>query len=105
MNLIEKLGGYNSAKAEANAPVKLMNSFSYEQLDKELLEYRRQNNIFEVGDKVVHNWENDELYTVMSHTKDHAVIISERNFIGISGGLHNCIRHATDDEIKVGNRI
>lgn len=103
MNLIEQFGGHERAKyfSENSAMV----GGKREKLKLELLEYRRENNIFEVGDKVVHNWENDELYTVMSHTKDHAVIISERNFIGISGGLHNCIRHATDEEIKVGNRL
>ena len=53
MNLIEQLGGYGAAKAEANSPIKLLNFFNYEQLEKELLEYRREHNIFEVGDKVV----------------------------------------------------
>lgn len=95
MNLIEQLGGYNAAKAEANAPVKLMNSFSYEQLDKELLEYRRANNIFEAGDKAVlpyRNYRSDvfELTVDLIKSFDKAAV---------------CYRHATDAEIKAGRRL
>lgn len=103
MNLIEQLGGYDRASKIANCESGVVHPTKA--LLDALLEYRRANNIFEVGDRVIHKWESDELYTVMSHTKDHTVIISERNFIGISGWLHNCIRHATDGEIKAGRRL
>lgn len=92
MNLIEQLGGYSAAKAEANAPVKLMNSFSYEQLDKELLEYRRENGFFEVGDKVVFN----------SYKLDAGISVIHNYHNGCIGAV---FRHATNDEIKVGHRL
>lgn len=92
MNLIEQLGWYNAAKAEANAPVKLMNSFSYEQLDKELLEYRRENGVFEVGDKVVFN--SYELDAGIREIQDYH-----------NGCIGAVFRHATDEEIKAGVRI
>lgn len=101
MNLIEVLGGYGAAKAEANSPVKLLNFFNYEQLEKELLEYRREKNIFEVGDKVVFkkNWTaNDLVLTIGGATQNSirldTVLDLKRHF-----------RHATDEEIKVGHRL
>ena len=47
MSLIERLGGYEAAKAEGE-------KWGFDDfLNNQLLEYRRQHNIFEVGDKVV----------------------------------------------------
>ena len=47
--LIENLGGYESAKYK----LRDNGSLHAERLKKALLKYRRQHNIFEVGDKVV----------------------------------------------------
>ena len=95
MNIIEQLGGYGAAKAEANAPVKLLNFLNYEELDKQLLEYRRQNNIFEVGDLVVllyTNYRSD----VFALTKSFKEIYDEKGIV---------YRHATDEEIAAGKRL
>ena len=104
MSLIEWLGGYNAAKSEANAPVKLMNSFSYEQLDKELLEYRREHNIFEVGDCVVKTdpkIKHAHVRVVISTSPSGGAVLDYQGF----PYKHPCIRHATDEEIQAGRRL
>ena len=111
MNLIEKLGGYERANKIANCksgvvhPTKVM-------LDA-LLEYRRANNIFEVGDKVViESYRNTYIscgrpsqYSIgdlmVIHNLDGNVISDDDyNFID-----YRDVRHATDAEIKAGHRI
>lgn len=96
MNLIEQLGGYGCAKAEANAPVKLLNFLNYDELNKQLLEYRRQHNIFEAGDKVVVKaepfWPED--YLIQTVGQEH-----------IGKWYMSAWRHATDEEIKAGKRL
>lgn len=91
MNLIEQLGGYGCAKAEANAPVKLLNFLNYDELNKQLLEYRRQHNTFEIGDLYVFT----EKYSKQS-------VIHKVDSLNSGKG---CIRHATDEEIKAGRRL
>ena len=86
MNLIEQLGGYERAKKE------LMDA---------LLEYRRQHNIFEVGDKVVY---------VDDFMPDSVSVVSEVNDrVWLNGNNAVCIKeiikHATDAEIKAGRRL
>lgn len=98
MILIERLGGYERAKAEFRDN----GSLHAERLKTALLDYRRQHNIFEVGDKVVAIGE-DYLSTVMTVER-------------ITGGALECfesvyiftfqgVRHATDAEIKAGKRL
>ena len=103
MNLIEQLGGYSAAKAEANAPVKLKNFFDYEQLDKELLEYRRQHNIFEAGDVAVSVDGEPYLHKVeLGTSKAHCIKIFSHD-MAHSYWVHDVnYRHATDAEIKAG---
>ncbi|WP_075175477.1 hypothetical protein [Acinetobacter indicus] len=111
MNLIEQLGGYSAAKAEANAPVKLINFFDYDQLDKELLEYRRQHNIFESGDLVVdttgfYDW----LCRVEYLSTDGRVVMYRHDqrkgdTAFTTRPLIETVRHATDAEIKAGKRL
>jgi len=47
VNLIERLGGYEAAKIRLSGSDKSLSY--YQELNAELLEYRRQQNIFEVG--------------------------------------------------------
>lgn len=51
MNLIERLGGYEYLNEFYKRAV--AHGFSMTKIKKELLEYRRQHNIFEEGDKIV----------------------------------------------------
>jgi hypothetical protein len=116
MDLIEKLGGYEKAKAiitqnikdfeEAVDEVGIYHPSSgwivHEDLVKELLEYRRENNIYELGDKIVFidKFMHDEVMTVsdgnnvalwMDNDTKHAVI--------------EMVRHATDAEIDANRRL
>ena len=105
MNLIEQLGGYEKAKLELNRPSST-NVFFECEIKQALLEYRRQHNIFEVGDLVTYKahfkgmWregfgkitEIDEDLEVVNIDENVGVAISE-------------IEHANDEEIKVGKRL
>ena len=103
MDLIEQLGGYEESKKFLSEI--LNNKSPREILNRELLEYRRQHNIFEVGDKVVliSNSDDDIFeYTEYSKNLDLHFFESKNNYGHAS--LSN-IRHATDAEIKAGKRL
>lgn len=101
MNLIEQLGGYENAKEFLS---EILNyKTPREILTRELLDYRRQNNIFEESDKIVFvdDFMHGELMTV-AWTREGEV--------WMDGGAKRCteltmIRHATDEEIKAGRRL
>ena len=93
MNLIEQLDGYEKAKIRlGSCDITLA---YYQELDRQLLEYRRQHNIFEVGDWIVMDSHKPE-YQFYQITKDdmgsHWINLVE-------------FRHATDEEIKAGKRL
>ena len=114
MNLIEQLGGYDEArkcavilseklteKQKSNAV--FMDAFNA--LNDELFKYRRANNIFELGDKVVlTNMSDNEVFEYTEYSKglDLHFFESEHNYghAKLSG-----IRHATPQEIKAGHRL
>ena len=94
MNPIERLGGYE----KVNKAVKKIDirSDRYKRLKASLLQYRRQHNIFEVGDKVV----------VKDHPfwpEDYVILTVEQEHIG--KWYMSAWRHATDAEIKAGKRL
>lgn len=114
MNLIEQLGGYENLKialAELREKKKdLIQCGSVFLVENEvlelLLEYRRQHNIFEVGDKVVlassrFGSYNDGVYTVININKTHALYELCVGWIGFS----HYLKHATDKEIAAGRRL
>ena len=81
--------------------------------NKANLEYRRQHNIFEIGDKVVllknqHMWHKMEsIYTVTSTDIYDGITIGvaiEYKNTSHGNEIGN-IRHATDAEIKAGKRL
>ena len=102
MNLIEQLGGYEAAKNQAKDK-----SIGFlVDINNELLEYRRQHNIFEIGDKVVFLSniapEHDGIYTITDVFKNSCFIIED----GMDyRAFYDYIRHATDEEIKAGRRL
>ena len=100
MNLIERLGGYE----KVNKAVKKIDirSDRYKRLKAALLEYRRQHNIFEVGDRVVSKENNEFVYTVI--TVDGGLGRLKNILFDHVYPLHN-FRHATDEEIKAGKRL
>ncbi len=110
MNLIEQLGGYEKAsedfkklhlnlKEQQKSNKVFMDAF--DALKTELLEYRREHNIFEVGDKVVY---------VDDFMPDSVSVVSEVNDrVWLNGNNAVCIKeiikHAEDAEIKAGKRL
>ena len=114
MNLIEQLGGYEAAKEKyktlSDSDMITIGPIEFSAKDyfeDELLEYRRQHNIFEVGDKVVYiePSRTDSVLTIKSMiTGDHL-----RHPVALMGGTYGCgvimLRHATNEEIKAGKRL
>ena len=100
MNLIEQLGGYEETKKHLDSCWCDDENKAY--LLKNLLEYRRQHNIFEVGDLVISK-DGCELVSEITYLQgDFAKIKNERfdHFY-----LLRDFRHATDAEIKAGHRL
>lgn len=94
MNLIEQLGGYEAAKAGSEA--RHRSGIAPCELDRQLLEYRRQHNIFEVGDKVV----------VKAHPfwpEDYVIHTVEQEHIG--KWYMSAWRHAEPEELEAGKRL
>ena len=110
MNLIEQLGGYERAKDGLHR-LKLEKKdlltcgdlvVVESEIDAALIEYRRQHNIFEVGDKVVSKENNEFVYTVI--TVDGGLGRLKNILFDHVYPLHD-FRHATDAEIKAGKRL
>ncbi|MEV4849057.1 hypothetical protein [Acinetobacter lwoffii] len=117
MNLIEKFGGYEKAKRELqlkeqNSVLQCCITVTAEMIRDALLEYRRQHNIYELGDNVViESYRNTYIscgrpsqYStgdlMVIHNLDGNVISDDDyNFID-----YRDVRHATDAEIKAGKR-
>ena len=114
MNLIEQLGGYERAKIIQGS--REMGGLPYDlDLEDSLLQYRRQHNIFEVGDKVVFSNNpcalNRSVWQVISN-KDYPVVAPICNFNGrvvVEANMSVLspyrIQHAEDAEIKAGKRL
>ena len=122
MNLIEQLGGYEKAKNIFISNEDGYNFYSiyyeyysdnhtYEDsinivnIEEKLLEYRRDNNIFEVGDIVAEpNLTYPYLYKIYEIS---GLLIKVENLTNnrksISFGSD--IRHATEEELKAGHRL
>ena len=122
MNLIEQLGGYEMAKQKAeNALANQVTRISYKtklyingeetnvvtgayvrDIKKALLEYRRQHNIFEVGDLITHPvfW---GLFQVKETMKHHVLGVTSTGYE--SKLAMELIRHAEPEEIKAGKRL
>ena len=108
MNLIEQLGGYDRASKIANCKSGVVHPTK--PLLDALLEYRRANNIFEVGDYALPNSDHSNEVHFLSdwYIKDLDFRCKTK-----SGGwgviVKSCMstawRHATDEEIKAGHRI
>ena len=113
MNLIEQLGGYERAKDGLHR-LKLEKKdlltcgdlvVVESEIDAALIEYRRQHNIYEIGDKIVstldgsEDWKN-AICEILAFHKKMAITT------GFSCAIHHYdYRHATDLEIKAGRRL
>lgn len=92
MNLIEQLGGYERAKHEFEMikEMKPIYPVEIETNDRLLLEYRRQHNIFEVGDAMVIPSRGNGIFHFNTLFSDSDIAEA---------------RHATDAEIAAGHRL
>lgn len=90
MNLIEQLGGYEAAKKQVSRLESKGNLVTDEGMKLELLEYRRQHNIFEVGDAMVIPSRGNGIFHFNALFSDSDIAEA---------------RHATDEEIKAGKRL
>ncbi|MCJ0927878.1 hypothetical protein MTX11_07675 [Acinetobacter lwoffii] len=100
MKLIERLGGYEAAKAEGE-------EWGFDDfLNNQLLEYRRQHNIFEAGDVAVSVDGEPYLHKVeLGTSKAHCIKIFSHD-MAHSYWVHDVnYRHATDAEIAAGKRL
>lgn len=125
MNLIEQLGGYEMAKQKAeNALANQVTRISYKtklyingeetnvvtgayvrDIKKALLEYRRQHNIFEVGDKVVRrNGIEYEIHKI-ELVDEYDLKIFSQNMSHSYWVPKGQLRHAEPEEIKAGKRL
>ena len=100
MNLIEQLGGYEKAKV-------ILQAVGHEH-DAMLREYRRQHNIFEVGDKVFRIDEDGPILTVdriLVCEDDYRRTIIDIDWKGGFGWVRAFkLKHATDAEIEAAER-
>lgn len=102
MNLIEQLGGYEKAKV-------ILQTVGHEH-DAMLLEYRRQHNIFEVGDSVlpISNY-SDQVHFLADwyiENLDFRYTTNSGSWgIIVKSLMDGAWRHATDEEIKAGKRL
>ena len=108
MNLIEQLGG----DEKVNKAVKKIDirSDRYKRLKAAILEYRRQHNIFEVGDAVIRKWNGRLYYLIVDIDSDGKEFLIHRDRgakfkdCRISDNICN-FKHATDAEIEAGKRL
>lgn len=104
MNLIEQLGGYQAAKAEGE-------KWGFDDfLNNQLLEYRRQHNIFEVGDYILPISNHSDQVHFLSEwyieNLDFRYTTKSGSWgIIIKACMVGAWRHATDLEIKAGHRL
>ena len=111
MNLIEQLGGYERAKNHRDYLIDFGNEFNrpnkYEvnKINNALLEYRRQHNIFEVGDKVVHLFYNGSDVQEVKGVNGLKLTLYHHNMGYNYIAYAPDFRHATPEEIEAGKRL
>lgn len=100
MNLIEQLGGYEAAKNQAKDK-----SIGFlVDINNELLEYRRQHNIFEIDDYIIHDGEL-KVFAMWSSAVEGCAYIGYAYAENGEMAHKDEFRHATDAEIKAGKRL
>ena len=101
MSLIERLGGYDAAKAQGE-------KWGFDVfLNAQLLEYRRQHNIYEIDDYVVYQGDAglSGLFRIEKLTKTGKPKSVKSNRFGGFPCRYCEVRHATPEEIKAGKRL
>ena len=103
MNLIEQLGGYEWAKIIQGS--REMGGLPYDlDLEDALLQYRRQHNIFEPDDYIIHDGEL-KVFARWSSAVEGCAYIGYAYAENGEMAHKDEFRHATDEEIKAGRRL
>lgn len=102
MNLIEHLGSYESAKRFTNG--ECSDGFDVKELRDALLEYRRQHNIFEPDDYIIHDGEL-KVFAMWSSAVKGCAYIGYAYAEDGEVAHKDEFRHATDEEIAAGHRL
>ncbi|NHC02370.1 hypothetical protein G9F31_01040 [Acinetobacter sp. 187] len=108
MNLIEQLGGYEKAKEWYAKEAKRLSakgwwSWDLMRVQKEMLEYRREHGIYEIGDKVVGTkLFDDRIFEFQYYLPELSMAVISKD--GAAVGL-NQLRHAESAEIKANKRL
>ena len=112
MNLIEQLGGYERAKDGLHR-LKLEKKdlltcgdlvVVESEIDAALIEYRRQHNIFEPDDYIIHDGEL-KVFAMWSSAVEGCAYIGYAYAENGEMAHKDEFRHATDAEIKAGKRL
>lgn len=114
MNLIEKYGSYDAAKAKqqelskiaADPQLLLVGKIIKEigEIEIALLEYRRQHNIFEPDDYIIHDGEL-KVFAMWSSAVEGCAYIGYAYAENGEMAHKDEFRHAADAEIKAGKRL
>ena len=102
MNLIEQLGGYEYLNEFYKRAV--AHGFTLTEIKEELLKYRRQHNIFEPDDYIIHDGEL-KVFAMWSNAIDGCAYIGYAYAEDGEMAHKDEFRHATDEEIKAGKRL
>ena len=112
MNLIEQLGGYERAKDGLHR-LKLEKKdlltcgdlvVVESEIDAALIEYRRQHNIFETDDYIIHDGEL-KVFAMWSSAVEGYAYIGYAYAENGEMAHKDEFRHATPEEIKAGRRL
>ena len=103
MSLIEQLGGYEAAKQYARNHDKF-GFFDISAFHKLLLDHRRQHNIFEVDDYIIHDGEL-KVFAMWSTAIQGCAYIGYAYAEDGEMADKDEFRHATDAEIEAGCRL
>ena len=102
MNLIERLGGYEYLNEFYKRAV--AHGFTLTEIKEELLKYRRQHNIFETDDYIIHDGEL-KVFAMWSSAVEGCAYIGYAYAENGEMAHKDEFRHATDEEIKAGKRL
>ena len=102
MNLIEQLGGYEHLNGFYKRAV--AHGFALTEIKEELLKYRRQHNIFEPDDYIIHDGEL-KVFAMWSSAVEGCAYIGYAYAENGEMAHKEEFRHATDAEIKAGKRL
>lgn len=102
MNLIEQLGGYEETKKHLDSCWCDDDNRAY--LLEKLLEHRRQNNIFEPDDYIIHDGEL-KVFAMWSSAVEGCAYIGYAYAENGEMAHKDEFRHAADEEIKAGRRL